>query len=76
MFNVKFRFSDAQINYSNPPIIKPDTLGHRYDLMDKKTEFGFILNDEGKIETLDTSDIIKTTKAKRLVISNGKIINK
>lgn len=68
MFNVKFRFSDAQINYSNPPIIKSDTLGHRYNLMDKKTEFEFILNDEGKIETLDTSDIIKTTQSGTIII--------
>lgn len=68
MFNVKFKFSEAEINYSNPPIIKPDTLGHRYNLMDKKGEFEFLKDEEGNIQTLDTSIIVRTTHSGELLI--------
>jgi len=68
MFNVKFKFEDAVINYSNQPIIKSDTIGHRYNLMNKTGEFEFELDDEGNIETLDTSMFVKTTKAGEILI--------
>lgn len=68
MFNVKFKFGEAKINHSNLPIIKPDTLGHRYNLMDKKGEFQFLTDEEGKIQTLDTSVIIRTTLAGEIII--------
>lgn len=67
-FNVKFKFSDASINYSNQPIIKSDTLGHRYNLMDKSGDFEFELDEEGNIETLDTSIIYRTNNAGEVLI--------
>ena len=68
MFNVKYKFEEAIINYSNQPIIKADTIGHRYNLMDKTGELEFELDDEGNIETLDTSLIVKTTKAGEILV--------
>lgn len=68
MFNVKFKFNEAEINYSNPPIIKPDTLGHRYNLMDKKGDFEFLMDEEGNIQTLDTSIIVRTTHSGEILI--------
>lgn len=68
MFNVKFKFTEAHINYSNQPIIKADTLGHRYNLMDKKGDFEFLKDEEGKIQTLDTSTIRRTTKEGTILV--------
>lgn len=68
MFNVKFKFYEANINYSNRPIIKPGSLGHRYNLMDKKNDFEFLLDEEGKVETLDTSIIMRATKSVKISI--------
>ncbi len=68
MFNVKFKFSDAIINYSNQPIIRSDSLGHRYNLMEKKGDFDFLLDDEGKVQALDTSAIKRTTKEGTILI--------
>lgn len=68
LFNVKFKFSDASIYYSNQPILKPDSLGHRYNLMNKRGDLEFVKDDEGNIQTLDTSPIYKTLKAGEIVI--------
>ena len=68
MFNVKFRFEDAEINYSNQPILRPDSIGHRYNLMEKVGDFEYEIDDEGNIETLDTSLITRTTKAGEILI--------
>jgi len=68
MFNVKFKFSEASINSSNQPIIKAESLGHRYNLIDKKGEFVFLLDEEGNIQTLDTSTIHRTTKEGEILI--------
>ena len=67
LFNVKFKFSEAEINYSNPPILKFDSLGHRYNLMDKKGDFEFEWDEENNIQVLDTSDI-------HYIRNNGEII--
>lgn len=68
MFNVKFKFSEAQINYSNQPIIKSNTLGHRYNLMNKTNDFVFLTNEEGKTQTLDTSSYTRTTQSSVITI--------
>lgn len=68
MFNVKFKFSDTKIYYSNPPVIRYDTLGHRYTLMDKTNDFVFLKDEEGNVQTLDTSSITRTTKSGKIII--------
>ena len=68
MFNVKFKFSEAEINYSNPPILKSDSLSSRYTLMDKKEEFEFELDEENNIQVLDTSDIYRITNGGEIII--------
>lgn len=36
LFNVKFKFSEADLNYSNKPILTANSIpSHRYILMDK-----------------------------------------
>ena len=50
LFNVKFKFSEADLNYSNKPILTANSIpSHRYILMDKKQDFVFENNDEGTI---------------------------
>ncbi len=68
MFNVKFKFENAIINYSNPPILKKDSIGHRYNLMDKTGPFEYELDEEGNEEVLDTSLIWRTNKAGEVLI--------
>ena len=68
MFNVKFKFSEAKINHSNQPIIKSDTLGHRYNLMNKTSDFVFLTDEDGKTQTLDTSCFAKTTHSGVIII--------
>ncbi len=68
LFNVRFKFSEAIINYSNMPILKSDSLGHRYNLMDKKGEFEFELDEENNIQVLDTSDIYRMTNKGEIII--------
>ena len=56
MFNVKFKFEDAELNYSNQPILSLKSIpSPRYNLMDKKGTFEFERDDEGNIKVLDTS---------------------
>jgi len=57
MFNIRFRFADADIKYSNRPIIAkedPNTQGLYYTLMDKKGEFIFEEDDEGEVKMLNS----------------------
>lgn len=61
MFNVKFKFSDADIDLSNSPIIEKNSIGHRYNLMDKKEDFKFVKDEEGKLVYLDTETFYRTT---------------
>lgn len=68
MFNVKFKFSEAKINHSNQPIIKSNTLGHRYNLMNKTSDFIFLTNEDGKTQTLDTSCFTRATHSGVIVI--------
>lgn len=56
MFNVKFRFEEAKINYSNQPILTLQSIpSPRYNLMDKKGAFKFEKDKYGNIKVLDTS---------------------
>ena len=69
MFNVKFKFSDAELYYSNKPILAEDCIkSHRYILMDKKHELVFENDDEGKIKVLDASPFVKTTENGEILI--------
>ena len=68
MFNVKFKFSEAEINYPNPPILKAGTLASRYNLMDKKVDFEFELDEDNNVQVLDTSDIYRVTQSGEIVI--------
>ena len=42
--------------------------GHRYNLMDKKNDFVFESDEEGKVKVLDTSCFIKTTEKGEVLI--------
>lgn len=68
MFNVKFRFEEAMINYSNQPILKPDSVWHRYNLMDKKGPFEFEKDDDGNIKVLDTNIFERIIKGGKIQI--------
>ena len=68
MFNVKFRFEDAKINYSNQPILKYESVWHRYNLMDKKGEFEFEKDEDGNIKVLDTSIFERIVEAGKILI--------
>lgn len=66
--NVKFKMTEAKINYSNKPIIQNDSLGHRYNLMNKKEEFKFEIDSEGYIETLDTNYFLRINEGGEIII--------
>lgn len=68
-FNVKFKFSEAELYYSNKPILSKDSIkGHRYILMDKKSDFVFENDNEGKVKVLDTSPFVKTSEKGEILI--------
>lgn len=68
LFNVKFKFAEASINLSNPPIIKSDSIGHRYNLMDLRHDFDFEKDDEGQLKTLNTDEFWRTNAAGQILI--------
>lgn len=71
MFNVRFKFSDAQINYSNRPVLSkddPNTQALYYTLMDKKTDFVFEKDEEGNSITLDTSEFTRVSNSGEVLI--------
>ena len=56
MFNVKFKFENAVINYSNQPILSKGSIpSPRYNFMDKKRSFEFEKDEDGNVKVLDTS---------------------
>lgn len=68
MFNIKFKCKEAKINIIDEmPIIQSDSIGHRYNLMNKRAIFIFDKEDD-EIKTLDTSLIIKTNKVGEVII--------
>lgn len=71
LFNIRFKFKDADINYSNRPVIAeedPNTQGLYYTLMDKKGDFVFEKDEEGNIRTLNTDSFVKTSKSGDILI--------
>lgn len=71
MFNIRFRFKDADINYSNRSVIAdddPNTQGLYYTLMDKKGEFIFEKDEEGNVRTLNTDTFVRVTKSGEILI--------
>lgn len=68
MFNIRFRFKDAKINYSNPLLIESNSIGHRYNLMNKKTPFAFIKHNNDT-EYLNVDAILRKTKENEITIN-------
>ena len=71
LFNIRFKFKDAKILYSNRPVISkedPNTRALYYTLMCKKGEFVYEIDDEGKTKVLDTSVIVRTTDSGKILI--------
>lgn len=69
MFNVKLKFENAKLNYSNQPILTIDSIpSSRYIFMDKKREFVFEKNDDGNIKFLDTSIFERVVEAGKIQI--------
>lgn len=68
MFNIKFKFEDTEINYSNPPILKKDSIWHRYNLMDKNRAFEFEKDEDGNIKILDTRIFERIVEGGKILI--------
>ena len=71
MFNIRFKFKDANINCSNRPVIAdedPNTQGLYYTLMDKKGDFVFEIDEEGNAMTLETNVFVRTTNSGEILI--------
>lgn len=71
MFNVKFKFSEAEILYSNPKILDPHSLGHRYHLMNKKSEIRFLEDEKSNAYTFDTRNTVISEDNLRLKIMSN-----
>lgn len=71
MFNIRFKFGNADIQYSNRPVISkddPNTHGLYYKLMNKKGDFVFEKDEEGNIRTLNTDSFWRTNDAGEILI--------
>lgn len=69
MFNVKFKFEDAIIYYSNQPILSASSIpSPRYNLMDKKKDFMFEKDSDSKTKVLDTSIFERVVEAGKIQI--------
>ena len=69
MFNIKFKFKEAKIHYSNQPLIEKDSLGHRYNLMDINGLPTFLKDKYGNVEYLNTDDILRKTQTSEILIN-------
>lgn len=69
MFNVRFKFKEAEINYSNQPIIKPKSIGSRYNLMNLKAPLEFLKDEEGDTTYLNTDNFSRTINQKKIYIN-------
>lgn len=67
MFNVKFKETNLK-TIDEMPIMQPDSIGHRYNLMNKRGAFIYDKEDNDEIKTLDTSLITKTSKGGGAII--------
>lgn len=71
MFNIRFKFSDAEIDYSNRRVLAkddPNTQGLYYTLMDKKGNFVFEKDEDGNYITLDTNSFVRVNSAGEILI--------
>jgi hypothetical protein len=68
MFNVKFKFEEAELHYSNQPLLKPESVWHRYNLMEKKGDLEFEKNKDGSVKMLDTSIFDRVLKGGKIQI--------
>ena len=71
MFNIRFKFADAEIYYSNRPIISgddPNTRGLYYKLMDMKGPFIFEKDEEGAVKTINTNPWEVVTREGRVLV--------
>lgn len=71
MFNIRFKFADADIQYSNRPVISnedPNTRGLYYRLMDKKGPFVFEKQGDGTIKTIDTNSWEMVTRDGKILV--------
>lgn len=48
LVNVMFKLEEAEINYGKKPIIRKNSIGHRYNLMNKKGKIKFVHDRYGK----------------------------
>lgn len=67
-FNVKFKFIEATIYYSNKPVLNPDMIAPRYRLMNKENRIHFIKDSRGCTQTIDTSQSKRTIAAQEILI--------
>ena len=69
MFNVKFKFEDAKIYYSNQPILAIESIpSTRYNLLDKKNEFKYEKDKDGNVKILDVSIFERSINAGKIII--------
>ena len=71
MFNIRFRFADADIYYSNRPIISekdPNTRGLYYRLMDLKGPFVYETEEDGTIKTINTNPWEVVTREGKVIV--------
>jgi hypothetical protein len=71
MFNIRFKFCDADIKYSNRPIIAgddPNTKGLYYKLMDKESDFIFERDEEGNVRTLNTDPFWRINQSGEILV--------
>lgn len=63
MFNIKFRFEDAEIKYSEQPILTKDSISTpRYLLLNKYKDIRFEKDEKGNIKYFNSKLIRHTTK--------------
>ena len=67
-FNIKFKFSEAKIYYSNKPVLRADSIGHRYNLMNVNGGLVFEHDKKGQVKTIDTSLIVRNQSAGEIII--------
>ncbi|MCD8297544.1 MAG: hypothetical protein LUC88_08225 [Prevotella sp.] len=49
LFNVKFKFEEATINFSNKPLIVPKSIGYRYKLLNMTKPLSFVKDEHGNV---------------------------
>lgn len=69
LFNVKFKFADAEIHSSNQPIVKSDSIGHRYNLMDLHGDLEFEKDSEGENKSLNTEMYWRVSSAGKVLVN-------